>query len=78
MANPNKDDANQNQHNYKSMAAGASTDAGAHQPDMENADSPENLGGERPNPSNTGTMKHETGERLDLQPADEQHGQSDR
>lgn len=72
MANPNKDDANQNQHNHKAMAAGASAGAGAHQPDMENVDSPENLGGERPNPSNTGNMKHETGERLDLKPEDEQ------
>ncbi len=78
MANRQKEDANQNQHNYKSMAAGASAGAGAHQPDMENVDSPENLGGERPNPSNTGKMKHETGERLDLRPDDEQSRQSDR
>lgn len=72
MANPNKDDANQNQHNHKAMAAGAA--AGAHRPDAElvdGVDAPENVGGERPNPSNTGRMEHETGERLDLRPEGE-------
>ena len=76
MANPNKDDANQNQHNHKAM--GATAGAGAHQPDAENIDSPENIGGERPNPSNTGRMSDETGERLDLKPNDEQYKEGNR
>ena len=60
MANPNKDDVNQNQHNNKAMAAGAGD--GAHQPNpemVEGVDSPENVGGERPNQSNTGSMQDE-------------------
>ena len=75
MANPNKDDANQNQHNHKAMAAGAG--AGAHQPDieaLEGVDAPENVGGERPNRSNTGSAKNETGERFDLKGNDEPFG----
>ena len=73
MANPNKDDANQNQHNHKAAAAGGT---GAHRPDIETiegVDAPENVGGERPNESNTGSAKGETGERLDLRDADERH-----
>jgi len=76
MANPNKEDMNQNQHTNKARAASAG--AGAHQPDAESLNTPEDLGGERPNPSNTGSMQYETGERLDLQPADEHNRQSDR
>ena len=71
MANPNKDDANQNQHNHKATAAGAA--AGAHRPDMETVegvDAPENVGGERPNESNTGSAQNETGEWLDLKHGD--------
>ncbi|HWS53908.1 MAG TPA: hypothetical protein VN228_07270 [Pyrinomonadaceae bacterium] len=78
MANQHKDDANQNQHTNKAMAAGAGANAGAHQPDMENMNSPENLGGERPNPSNTRPAKQETGERLDLKSDDDRSRQSDR
>ena len=78
MANPNKDDLNQNQHNHKAMAAGAG--AGAHQniETMEGVDAPENVGGERPNQSNTGSMKHESGERLDLKGGEEQPERNNR
>lgn len=72
MANPNKDDANQNQHNHQAAAAGAA--AGAHQPDAETVDgvdAPESVGGERPNPSNTGSAHQETGERLDLKDSEQ-------
>jgi hypothetical protein len=73
MANPNKQDANQNQHNHKSMAAGAGAGTGASAPDVQHMDSPENVGGERPNASNTGSMKkNQTDESLKLSDAGEQ------
>lgn len=77
MANPNKSDANQNQHNHKAMAAGAG--AGTHRPDaetIEGVDSPESIGGERPNRSNTNSMKQEAGERLDLKGNEQPEGQN--
>ena len=74
--NPNKEDMNQNQHTNKAMGASASAQGtGAHQPDIENFDQPENVGGERPNRSNTGSKKSETGERFDLQSKDEPFAQ---
>ena len=75
MANQNKkDDLNQNQHNQKAMAAGASAQSSISQPEpetIEGVDSPESIGGERPNRSNTGSMKHDSGERLDLKGSEE-------
>ena len=69
MANPNKDDLNQNQHTNKAMAASAGANASTRQPEteaIEGVDTPETIGGERPNRSNTGSMENETGERFNL------------
>ena len=79
MANQHKDDANQNQHtNRADKAMAATANAGAGQTQPENIDSPENIGGERPNPSNTGSAQHETGERLDLKQSDQPEMRDDR
>ena len=62
MANPNKDDLNQNQHNHKAMAAGAGAQSSTNRPEteaIEGVDTPETIGGERPNQSNTGSMQDE-------------------
>jgi hypothetical protein len=79
MANPNKDDLNQNQHTNKARAASAGASTRQPEPEgIEGVDSPETIGGERPNPSNTGSMKNETGERLNLKGNEEQPERHDR
>jgi hypothetical protein len=54
----------------------ATANAGQTQP--ENIDSPENIGGERPNPSNTGSAQNESGERLDLKQSEQPDMRDDR
>ena len=79
MANQHKDDLNQNQHtNRADKAMAANANAGAIQTQPENIDSPENIGGERPNPSNTGSAQSETGERLDLKQSEQPEMRDDR
>ena len=81
MANQNKEDANQNQHNHKAMGASASAGKGSPQTNIENmegVDAPENVGGERPNRSNTGSMENMTGERFDLKGNEEQPERNNR
>lgn len=77
--NPNKEDFNQNQHTNKAMGASAGAQGtGSRQQDIENFETPENVGGERPNKSNTGMRPEETGERFDVKGKDEQSGQRNR
>jgi hypothetical protein len=73
MPNQKKDDMDMNsQPQAKGMAASAG--AGAHRPDAQNIDAPENVGGDEQ--LNTGRKyENTTGERLDAQGFDNQESQ---